>query len=68
MKDKKPEESAMMTVKEVAAMLRVSTVTLGNWRRAGKGPKAIKLGYNKVVYSGKAVHDWLKAKEDQNFE
>ena len=58
----------MLTVKEVAAMLRVSTVTLGNWRRAGKGPKAIKLGYNKVVYSKKAVHDWLKAKEGQNFE
>lgn len=64
MKDKKPEEPAMMTVKEVAATLRVSTVTLGKWRRSGKGPKAIKLGYNKVVYSEKAVHDWLRAKED----
>ncbi|MCT6836469.1 MAG: helix-turn-helix domain-containing protein [Bifidobacteriales bacterium] len=64
MNDKKPEEPAMMTVKEVAAMLRVSTVTLGKWRRAGKGPKAIKLGYNKVVYSEKAVRAWLKDKED----
>ena len=68
MNDKKPEEPAMMTVKEVAATLRVSTVTLGKWRRAGKGPKAIKLGYNKFVFPEKGVQEWLKAKEDQNFE
>lgn len=54
----------MMTVKEVAAMLRISTRTLGEWRRKGKGPKAIKLGYNKVVFPEKGVHEWLKAKED----
>lgn len=64
MNDKHDEEPAMMTVKEVAAMLRISTRTLGEWRRKGKGPKAIKLGYNKVVFPENGVQEWLKAKED----
>lgn len=68
MNDKHDEEPAMMTVKEVAAMLRISTRTLGEWRRKGKGPKAIKLSYNKFVFPKKGVHEWLKAKEDQSIE
>lgn len=64
MNDKDDEEPVMMTVKEVAAMLRISTRTLGEWRRRGKGPKAIKIGYNKVVFPEKGVKEWLKAKED----
>lgn len=52
----------LMKPPEVADMLRVSTVTLGRWRRIGKGPEHIRLGYNRVVYRYDDVVAWISAK------
>lgn len=49
LKDKKPEESVMMTAKEMGAMHRILNRTLGERRRKGKGLKFVKFGCNKVV-------------------
>ena len=51
----------LMKPPEVADMLRVSTVTLGRWRRIGKGPECIRLGYNRVVYRYDDVVAWISA-------
>ena len=51
----------LMKPPEVADMLRVSTVTLGRWRRIGKGPEYIRLGYNRVVYRYDDVAAWISS-------
>ena len=35
--------------------------TMAHWRSDGKGPAYIKLGL-RVVYSGKALNEWLEAR------
>src|SRR3546814_7457556 len=42
--------SDILTPKETANYLRVTESTLGNWRSAGKGPRAIRIGARAVRY------------------
>lgn len=39
-----PEGDRLLITEEVAEILRVPTQTLYTWRKAGKGPKAARLG------------------------
>lgn len=52
-------ESDFLTVREAAKLLRVAPRTLGVWRRSGKGPAAVKLGYNLFVYRRTEIDRWL---------
>lgn len=40
----------ILTPKETANYLRVTEGTLGNWRCAGKGPRALRFGSRAVRY------------------
>lgn len=49
-----------MTKNEVAALLRVTTRTLDNWRDAGAGPPHLVLARRHVRYPHAAVADWIR--------
>lgn len=49
-----------LTVKEAAAFLRVSPVTLGRWRIEGKGPPFRKFG-RRVLYASSDLIVWGEA-------
>jgi excisionase family DNA binding protein len=46
-----------LTVKEAAALLRISAVTLGRWRMEGRGPKFRKFG-RRVTYAADELLAW----------
>jgi hypothetical protein len=54
-----------LTVGEVAALLRLSPVTLGRWRIEGRGPPFLKFG-KRVVYGHAEVVSWAHAQKRQN--
>lgn len=49
----------LLTSKEVAALLRVSPLTLAAWRHRRTGPPYSKLGCA-VRYDWEAVRDWVE--------
>jgi predicted DNA-binding transcriptional regulator AlpA len=51
-----------LTVKEAAALLRVSEVTLGRWRIEGQGPQYCKLG-RRVVYTCDDLIAWAETRK-----
>ena len=55
--------SELLTVPEVAAMLRKPEGTLRYWRAVNRGPKSFKSG-STVVYRRSDVEAWLRAQED----
>jgi hypothetical protein len=48
-----------LTVKEAAALLRLSEITLGRWRIAGYGPPYRKFG-RRVIYARDDLLVWAK--------
>jgi len=50
----------LLTNDEVAAMLRISPLTLKSWRNKNKGPKPYYLG-DSVRYKPADVEEWLEA-------
>lgn len=54
-----PLEIKLLTNTELAKVLHVSTVTLWEWRRKGKGPQFTRLG-NKIFYPAESVHQWIR--------
>ena len=51
----------MLTVAEVAAMIRVPQGTLRYWRHRGSGPRSFKMGPRRVVYREQDVLEWVDA-------
>ena len=51
----------MLTVAEVAAMIRVPQGTLRYWRHLGSGPRSFKMGPRRVVYREQDVLEWVEA-------
>lgn len=49
----------LLTPEEVAQRLRVSVLTLANWRSAGRGPAFVKVGRT-VRYEESAIEAYLK--------
>lgn len=49
----------LLTLAEVAVMLRVPPQTLRYWRMKGQGPASFKIG-KKVMYTETSVYSWLK--------
>jgi hypothetical protein len=61
-----PDRAALfLNVAETAALLRLSSVTLGRWRIAGVGPPYCKFG-RRVVYSRTEVVAWAEGQKRQN--
>ena len=57
----------LLTTKEVAEILgEVSTRTLEDWRRQGKGPDFVTISGKMVRYRPVAIDRWLRAHERGN--
>jgi DNA-binding transcriptional MerR regulator len=52
------------TIDEVAAYLRLSPQTLRNWRTAGTGPQARKVG-GRLRYDWRDVEEWERRGSDR---
>lgn len=53
----------LLTVAEVAELLRTSDRTLRRWREEGIGPAFIRIGQRYIRYRKSAVEAWLAAQE-----
>lgn len=49
----------IVSEEDLANMLGVKPITVGRWRRAGKGPAAIRLTYHHIFYRLPDIHEWL---------
>lgn len=50
----KPKSQQYYTTQEAAEILRISPITLCNWRNAGRGPAFSRIG-RKYLYSHRAI-------------
>lgn len=48
----------LLTTEEVADWIRVSPMTVRDWRKKGRGPKALKIGHA-VRYPRREVATWI---------
>jgi predicted DNA-binding transcriptional regulator AlpA len=53
----------LLTLQEVAKLLRVPDATLRYWRYLGTGPRSFRVGRG-VRYWRRDVHSWLQAQGD----
>lgn len=51
----------VLTLNEVAEMIRVPAGTLRYWRHRGTGPMSFKMGPRRVMYRECDVLDWIGA-------
>ena len=58
--DENRDTTSILSRKEVAETLGVTTATLDNWRRANKGPAWHKFG-NRIAYRRADVESWARA-------
>lgn len=54
--------SSLLTLPEVAQMLRVPEATLRYWRTQGQGPQGFKVG-RRLMFRAERVDQWLAAQE-----
>lgn len=54
----------VLTLNEVAEMIRVPAATLRYWRYVGTGPESFKMGPRRVVYREQDVLRWIDAQYD----
>ena len=59
-----PDDLDLLTVQEVADLLKVPPATLYTWRYVNTGPAAIRVG-KYLRYRRSEVRAWLKGLEDQ---
>lgn len=57
-------EDELLTITEVAEILRVPVATLRYWRHLGQGPHSFRIG-RAVRYWRREVHAWLKEQSDR---
>jgi hypothetical protein len=60
------QEDALLTTKEVSAILRVPLGTLRQWRHRKCGPTAIKYESGGIRYRRSAVLSWLTTQEENS--
>jgi predicted DNA-binding transcriptional regulator AlpA len=53
------KSAELLTISEVAHLLRISRWGLWNWRRRGSGPPYLKLSRGVVRYPRRVLADWL---------
>ncbi len=49
----------LLTLDEVAELIRVPAATLRYWRHRGTGPKSFKMGPRRVMYRERDVLQWI---------
>lgn len=57
-----PQPDEFYTADELAARFRLARSTLFSWRKAGKGPRSIRVG-GRVLYRASDVEEWLADQE-----
>lgn len=50
----------LLTISEVAAIVRAPIATLRYWRHLGTGPRSFRLG-RRVVYRAGELHEWINS-------
>ncbi|MCU1655610.1 MAG: Transcriptional regulator, MerR family [Pseudonocardiales bacterium] len=58
-------DDQLLTITEVAALLRVPVATLRYWRHLGAGPRGFRLG-RRVVYRHSDVTDWINLQHERD--
>jgi excisionase family DNA binding protein len=53
----------LLTIAEVAALLRAPVATLRYWRHLGTGPRSFRLG-RRVLYRREDLHTWIDVQQD----
>jgi predicted DNA-binding transcriptional regulator AlpA len=51
---------AVLNAKATAELLDVTESTLFNWRHTGRGPRYIKAGPRRILYTVKEIQRWLE--------
>lgn len=64
MSDDLDMQNRLLTSKEVAKLLGVTTLTLGRWRRAGTGPAWELRGRKMIGYRPEAIDAWTKRSQE----
>lgn len=59
------EQDELLTITEVAAIVRAPVATLRYWRHLGTGPHGFRVGRG-VRYWNQDVHDWLRQQSAHN--
>ena len=55
----------LLTITEVAELLRTPVATLRYWRHLGIGPASFRIG-RRVMYRRSDVEDWINAQQHQS--
>ncbi|MDX6307543.1 MAG: hypothetical protein QOI06_589 [Nocardioidaceae bacterium] len=58
------QNDELLTMQEVAAVVRVPVATLRYWRHLGTGPRGFRIGRG-VRYWRTEVHAWLEAQSNR---
>jgi predicted DNA-binding transcriptional regulator AlpA len=61
--DPPPAGDELLTISEVAAIVRAPLATLRYWRHLGTGPRSFRLG-RRVVYRAGDLGAWIDAQAD----
>ena len=61
--DPPPAGDELLTISEVAAIVRAPIATLRYWRHLGNGPRSFRLG-RRVVYRVGDLRAWIDAQAD----
>ena len=61
--DPPPAADQLLTISEVAAIVRAPLATLRYWRHLGTGPRSFRLG-RRVVYRAGDLRAWIDAQAD----
>ena len=56
-------EPELLTITEVAELLRAPVATLRYWRHLGTGPRSFRLG-RRVLYRSDGLRSWIDAQQD----
>jgi excisionase family DNA binding protein len=56
------ELEQLLTTTEVARLLRISRVTLWEWRRKGLVPAPVRVGLNRLRWRANEVRDYLRTR------
>ncbi len=58
-----PADDELLTLTEVAAIVRAPIATLRYWRHLGTGPRSFRLG-RRVVYRASDLQTWITSQDD----
>lgn len=63
--DRPPTDDDLLTITEVAAIVRAPIATLRYWRHLGAGPRSFRIG-RRVVYRVSELQAWIDERADDS--